>query len=227
MRRRHEHRARLGRRPDAVPDIDALAIDRYRMGFHAGVEQRPPRQRIAGIFDPEPGRPPEATPDDQIDRMLGAGRHHDLLRITSNRARSPQIIADRATQFRQAARIGIAEVTGPERAKRAGAELAPDLHGPGVHQGAPQVERALLVLHRDVDDVGNRPRRHGSRCGGNPGRRPAAFRPRALRSVQEDRTRRKCRSRACRRRILPPEAAHRPATTAERDTASCRRQLPR
>src|SRR5438552_13818569 len=110
--------------------------------------------------------------DHEIDRLLCTGSDHDLFWIALNRACSPQIVTDRPAKFGQAARIGIAEMAVTERAEDARAELPPQFHCPGIHQGAPQIERALITLHRDVDEIVDRQRLLGLRAGSR-GRLPA------------------------------------------------------
>ena len=112
---------------------------------------------------------------------------------------------------------------GVQRTEGARAQSAPEFHGPCVDQRASEVERPLIALRRDVDEIAEGLQWRGI-GGDRRGRLPASLR-RFRRSVREDRAIYRCRTRACRTYSLRREAARRrqPRRSATRRVA---RQAP-
>ncbi len=159
MRRRHEGDFRTRRCAQTCIDPDALRIDGHGAQAHPGEQQLPMGHEIARVLDPHlvAGRKQHA--DGDVDRVLGPGRHHDLLGLATHGARGPQIITDAAAQVDRAARIRVAEVLGPKRAHGAMGQLAPDVDRARVDQRAAGVERPRVGLRGRLRELGERLRR--------------------------------------------------------------------
>src|SRR6185369_15576236 len=72
-----------------------------------------------------------------------------------------QIIADRLSKFDRSARVGISKMARIQRTKTTCAELAPQFQRSVVDQRASEVERPLIALHRDIDEIAERLHLHG------------------------------------------------------------------
>ena len=144
----------FGAGTQAGAHVEALRVDGDRTKRDAGRRQRPPRHRVARILDPDLVARRKEHPYRNVDRMLGARGDDDLLRARAHAARGAEIIADRAAQLRQSARVGIAAVDRIETAKHLLGEPAPDLDGARVDEHARIGERAVFVFDRDGAERG-------------------------------------------------------------------------
>ena len=150
---------------DPCADVDALPLDRNRPDRRAGREQGLSRQGIAGVFDPNLFVHARKDSDDDVDRLLRSCRDHDLIGVASHGAGGLQVIADGLSKLDRSARVGISKMAWIQRTESAGAQFAPELDRPGVQQRASEVERPLVALRRDIDEIADRlQRRGGSRC---------------------------------------------------------------
>ncbi len=94
VRGRDEDRARPRRRAPASVDDQALVVDRDRVRPHLGKQQLRVGEGIAGVLDPDLVAWRKQDPDGNVDRLLGAGRDDDLIRLAADRAGHPEIVAD-------------------------------------------------------------------------------------------------------------------------------------
>jgi hypothetical protein len=76
-------------------------------------------EEVAGILHPYLFARRQQHADREIDRMLRSRGDDDLLGIAAHPSRRLKIVGDSAAQLRRAARIGIAEMFGTQRAHRA------------------------------------------------------------------------------------------------------------
>src|SRR5579863_4316150 len=152
VRGRDEHGARFRAPADALGDIDAVVVDRYRTDLRARPDERKARQRVSWILDPDFLVWTLHDTGHDIDSLLGAGRDHDLLGFASHSTRGMKIIADGFAQFRQTMRVAVAKVAPCKGSQCARGELAPLFGSARVHQCAPQIEGALVALLGDIDE---------------------------------------------------------------------------
>src|ERR1700694_3606885 len=85
--------------------------------------------------------------------MRRASRDYDLFGIASHRSSRLQVLTDCLSKFDRSARVGISQVALVQRTEGTSTQFAPERYRPSVHKRAPQVERSLFALHRDINEI--------------------------------------------------------------------------
>ena len=95
MRRRHVGHPRIAGAPHAGLDVQALRVDPHREDPGPRAHEGAPRPGIAGILHPRPIPRVEQQAADQVEALLGAGDHHDLVGVALRAPSGPDVGGDR------------------------------------------------------------------------------------------------------------------------------------
>ncbi len=109
VRGRHQREARGGCQPRAGGDIDPLGIDRHRHPLESGSLQRGAADGIARLLDPDRVASAGEGARRQIDALLRARYHEDLIGGAGDPAGGTQILRDRLAQFPFALGVAVPE----------------------------------------------------------------------------------------------------------------------
>ena len=126
-------------------------IDRDRQERGAGSGKGPARRPVARILDHHPVAGIDEEPGAEVDPLLRAVDHHDLVEAAAHPPGAPEIGLEGGAQFGQPARVAVAETGRPAQQH-------------GVERPPPGEDRKIVAREVAVAEIDRRGR-HGGRRG--------------------------------------------------------------